>query len=137
MESSPGNARKREIEAQIAGMPDEPEDGWKNWVVALPPDQLSRILAKARALLLEPPDPDSDDDFAIPLDGVAFAFQVLEQEQDDSVFDLLYIELIDGPMPGSNYQAAELRISIEEANEIASEEGFKYRFVAAQNWGKT
>jgi hypothetical protein len=49
--------------------------------------------------------------------------------EDPDVMDALNIVVIEGDCPGSSYFAAELRISPEEANEIAEANGWEIRFV--------
>ncbi|MBM9536193.1 hypothetical protein [Desulfobulbus alkaliphilus] len=42
----------------------------------------------------------------------------------------LGVVIIEGSCPGSSYFAAELRISIDEANRIAEQNGYALRFIA-------
>ena len=49
--------------------------------------------------------------------------------EDPDVMDALNILVIEGDCPGSSYFAAELRMSPEEANEIAEAHGWEIRFV--------
>lgn len=43
--------------------------------------------------------------------------------------DALNIVVIDGCCPGSTYYAAELRMDLDEANRLATEQGWPVRFV--------
>ena len=49
--------------------------------------------------------------------------------EDPDVMDALNILVIEGDCPGSSYFAAELRMSPEEANEIAEVHGWEIRFI--------
>lgn len=59
--------------------------------------------------------------------GAAYDHFMLE---DSEVMEALGIVVIEGECPGSSYFAAELRIPIEDANEIAQARGWEIRFVA-------
>jgi hypothetical protein len=50
--------------------------------------------------------------------------------EDPEVMETLGIVVIEGECPGSSYFAAELHISIEDANQIAAARGWEIRFVA-------
>lgn len=67
----------------------------------------------------------------IPLSSHAAAFRLFsgggEYEQSE-IAELLNIEVVEGKHFMSTYYAAELRISVDEANEIAQEHDIPMRF---------
>ena len=70
-----------------------------------------------------------------PLNGYDAAFKLF-LEGDDSydiepneIADALKISVIEGEHPGSTYYAAELTMSIDEANQLAKDNNYPIRFV--------
>ena len=120
--------RRKALEKKLSAMEGDDDDVWRAWIKSLSEAEVRSLLAELQRWLEKAPDPDSDQ-LDRPLDGIAFAFEILEQESGE-VLDLFEIELIDGPMPGSNFQAARLGITAEEASSLAATHGLPYVFVA-------
>ena len=120
--------RRKALEKKLSAMEGDDDDVWRAWIESLSEAEVGSLLAELQRWLEKAPDPDSDQ-LDRPLDGIAFAFEILEQESGE-VLDLFEIELIDGPMPGSNFQAARLGITAEEASSLAATHGLPYVFVA-------
>ena len=120
--------RRNALEKKLSAMEGDDDDVWRAWIKSLSEAEVGSLLAELQRWLEEAPDPDSDQ-LDRPLDGIAFAFQLMDQESGE-VLDLFEIELIDGPMPGSNFQGARLGITAEKASSIAAAHGLPYVFVA-------
>lgn len=69
--------------------------------------------------------------FTIPSSGQEYALDFFENYAGDDVLEEIGIDIVEGDHPGSNYFAAELYVSIEEANEKAVAAGIPVRFKAA------
>ena len=55
-----------------------------------------------------------------------------DEFEPNEVIELLGIEIVEGEYPGSSYYAAELSMSIDEANKIAEQNKVAIRFVPAK-----
>ena len=77
-------------------------------------------------------------DIRTPLSGSSAAYRLFngddycDEFEPDEVIELLGIEIVEGEHPGSSYYAAELSISIDEANKIAEQKKVAIRFVPAK-----
>jgi len=113
-------------------MPEEPEEGWTNWVLGIDKKTFSSLRERIKIWLSEEPDLIFEEDYIYYTkfnDGAVFAF--FEGEPGD-VLDALGVEIFDGPYPGNNSRGAELCRPIEEANAIAERMGLDYRFKEAK-----
>ena len=126
-------ARRIALDQKLLAMEGDDDPVWRAWIKSLSKAEIGGLLADLERWLEEAPDPDSDQ-LDRPLDGIAFAFEIMEQES-DKVLDLFELELIDGPMPGSNFQAARLGITAEQASSLAATRGLPYVFVAVAEGG--
>ncbi len=113
-------------------MPEEPEDGWTNWVLGIDKKTFSTLRKRIKIWMSEEPYLLFEEDYIYYTkfnDGAVFDF--FEGEPGD-VLDALGVNIIDGPYPGNNYRGAKLRRPIEEANAIAERMGLDYRFTEAK-----
>ena len=113
-------------------MPEEPEEGWTNWVLGIDKKTFSSLRERIKIWLSEEPDLIFEEDYIYYTkfnDGAVFDF--FEGEPGE-VLDALGVEIFDGPYPGNNSRGAELCRPIEEANAIAERMGLDYRFKEAK-----
>lgn len=108
----------------------EPEDrdfGWITWLKESPNEARGPIYAEVERYLAE--EVDCDDAEHLPnsanAQGLAYRFF---QDEDWELLDKLGIVIVEGDSPGSSYYAAELRIPVAEANQIAKDLGVPYLF---------
>ena len=105
------------------------EDDWQDWARSCSPAERTELDQVLNELLHDEPDWQSEWEwFGKSGDGQSAAYQYLLQ-QDEDVLEDLGVAIIEGEHPGSSYFTAELRIPVEEANEIAEENGWTIRFV--------
>ena len=117
---------------------DYDEEGVSEYIKKLSDKEFQSFSEKFKAWL--DGEPDYHDDFetapynhemTIPLSGHAAAFRLFsgggEYEQSE-IAELLNIEVVEGEHFMSTYYAAELRISVDEANEIAQKHDIPMRF---------
>ena len=119
------------LKARLAAMPEEPEDGAKDWLLKVDNGYFkSNIVERIRNWYAEPPNWGWEDDYLpVKATGQGAAFEYF-QDMDQESLDLLGVEVIEGDVPGSSYFAAELHCDIEEANAAAEAAGLPERFVA-------
>jgi hypothetical protein len=99
------------------------------WFRGLQGQRRNEVHAELDAWLRDEPDWNWEDDY-LPdrATGQGAAFEYFN-EAESEVRKALKIRVIEGDRPGSNYIAAELHMSVEEANAIAEENGWTIRFV--------
>ena len=128
-ESSTLNYRLQNIyESELEDEPEDPDQGWLTWLEESPDEARELIYAEVESYLAEAPDyseewgrlPDSAN-----AQGAAYQFF---HREDWDLLDQLGIVIVDGEHPGSSYFAAELRIPVAEANQIAKDLDVSYRF---------
>jgi len=122
-------ARRAQLERLVKLLKDE-DNGWKRWVKDAGNDELPRFHAVIEKWLSEPVDSNDlewlPDDFG----GQGNALSFFQHTAAD-VADELGVVIVEGEHPGSTYYAAELRNSIEDANQAAERLGLPFRFRTA------
>ena len=105
------------------------ETDWPAWFRGLQGQRRDEVHAALDAWLREEPDWGWEEDY-LPdrATGPGAAFEYFS-DADSEVRKALRIRVIEGDRPGSNYIAAELHMTVEEANAIAEENGWAIRFV--------
>jgi hypothetical protein len=100
---------------------------WRQWVATLSTDQQEVLIQDAAKWVSGPPD---DYDWeAATFSGNTGEGWALNYFRDEFPYcDELDIAIIEGECPGSSYYAAELQISVEDANERAKALGIPIRF---------
>ena len=108
--------------------PDEPEDCTEKWLLSLDDNNIKKLIESCNDWLESEPDYSNGeaDYFHFPSNGQAFAFQYFYAESE--LQELFSIYIIEGDHPGSNYFAAEIEISADEANRIAAKENINIKF---------
>jgi hypothetical protein len=116
-------------EPDLDAIKDRVEESWAEWVKSARGADKTAIEAAIDDWLDEKPDWSNEWE-VIYKNGTAqgAAYDHFLREDPD-VMDALGIQVIEGDCPGSSYFAAELRISPEEANQIAEANGWDIRFV--------
>ena len=120
---------------------DSDVDEITRFIDSLSPENLNLLTARVVKWFKSSPDTELEHDennheIMVPLGGQSAAFRLFENggEIEDlaanEIADALGIIVIEGEMPGSTYYAAELTISVDDANKRAEEAGFPIRFVA-------
>lgn len=102
-------------------------DDWKSWLKAAPDEVIGDVVDHANAWLEEFP---GETDWEIAnRRGYTNQGSALTFFRDDFEFnDLFNIVIVEGDHPGSSYYAAELHMHVEDANQLAVEEGIPVRF---------
>jgi hypothetical protein len=112
---------------RLLTLPEEPEDGWKDWVLKMDEQAFDRLTDSIMAWFDAEPDWTYEEDY-IPdratAQGAALAYFNDERE----LCQQLGIKIVDGEYPGSSYYAAELRGTVEAANAAAESAGLAIRF---------
>lgn len=102
---------------------------WEEWLANADENTSDRLIAAVNDWINDLPD-ESDYERA-DLSGYSGRGSALRFFRDEcEVNDLLDIVVVEGDCPGSSYFAAELRMSIEDANQRAADEGIPIRFAA-------
>lgn len=117
-------------EVHLEGIPDDPEYGWLTWLETSPEEASGPLYAEVEQFLDESPDFCNDWEYlpdTANAQGAAYQY-FLSEDQD--VMERLGVVIVEGECPGSSYYAAELRMPVDEANQIAEELGIAYRFRA-------
>lgn len=111
----------------LAALEADPDDGWRDWVEIEGSKGVDRFQAAIEDWLGEPADYSQSESFPINhgSQGQAKAFF---ERMDWETLKALGVVIVEGDHPGSTYYAAELKNSIEEANEVAEELGLPFRF---------
>lgn len=127
-----GGRKADQLTKRFASMPEEPEDGIEDWLLAMTATEYKkRIVPSVRKWLAEEPDWQEEADYMADdatARGAALAYW---RDVDDAVLELLGIEIVEGEHPGSSYWAAELTKSIDATNEAAEEAGIDVHFIRA------
>ncbi len=121
--------RTAALKARLKAMPEEPEEGVKDWLLALTVNEFEeRIVPEIEKWFASPPNWNWEDDH-LPRDGTAQG-AALEffQNMDGDALDALGVTIVEGEHPGSTYYAAELTGDVEVANKAATEAGIAVRF---------
>jgi hypothetical protein len=106
------------------------ESGWEDWLESCSPEERTELDRVLNECLADSPDWSGYEGELLYTGATAQggAYQYFLQRDIDEL-DALGVVIIEGEHPGSSYFAAELRIPVEEANEIADENGWTIRFV--------
>jgi len=121
--------RVEALTARLDSMPEEPEEGAKDWLLALTTVEFERLVVpQIEGWFSEEPNWNYEDDY-IPR-GATSQGAALEffESMDGDELDLLGVEIIEGDHPGSTYYAAELRGDVDAANKVAINAGMPVRF---------
>lgn len=129
----------RELEKQLAAMPEEPCDGLRDWLQRFESAQFQTILVpKIQAWLAEAPRPD-ESDFAQAASGHTAAFYFFQDQFEEDFAphspEDIGVEVIEGLHPGSDFCAAFLRIPIAQANAKATALGIPIRLRSLNDQG--
>jgi len=106
---------------------DEYEDPWMDWVELEGAEGVSKFKALIDKWLNEPIDWGQSEWFPLRSGSQGRAFGFF-QDQPHELLNALGIVLIEGEHPGSTYYAAELRESLDHANESAKQLKLPFRF---------
>ena len=102
-------------------------EDWRSWLKAAPDDVIDEVVDHANAWLEEFPG-ETDWENA-NLRGYTDQGSALTYFRDDFEFnDLFNIVIVEGDHPGSSYYAAELHMDVDDANQLAADEGIPVRF---------
>lgn len=122
----------RELEKQLAAMPEEPCDGLTDWLHCLDSTKFETVLVpKIHAWLAQPQEAD-ESEFADGASGQGMALRYFRDS-----FDMKFapaspedigVEVVEGLHPGSDFCAAILRVPIGQANAAASKLGIPIQF---------
>ena len=106
------------------------ESGWEDWLESCIPEERVDLDHLLNDRLGESPDWSGYEGELLYTGATAQggAYQYFLQRDYDEL-DALGVVIIEGDHPGSSYFAAELRIPVEDANQIAEENGWTIRFV--------
>lgn len=105
-----------------------PDGGWRQWIEYGGDSTLEPFLQRVRDWLNEKVNWCESDYFDTVWNGQAAAFSEFE-DLPQAILKALGVRILDGDMPGSNYQAVELRKDLEAANQAAEVLGLDFRFV--------
>ncbi len=106
------------------------EGGWEEWFNRAKGDDRIAINAQIEEWLDQEPDWANEWEYFYKTGNAQGAAYDHFLREDPDVMDALSVVLIEGDCPGSSYFAAELHMSLEEANEVAEANGWQIRFVA-------
>jgi hypothetical protein len=128
---SSGVFKKRTValKARIKAMPEEPEEGALDWLLALTSSEFeARVVPEIEKWFDSPPNWNWEDDH-LPKNGTAQG-AALEffQGMDGDTLDILGVEIVEGEHPGSSYYAAELNGNLDRANKAAADAEIPVRF---------
>lgn len=121
--------RVEALTERLEAMPEEPDDGAREWLLALTTEEFERLVVpEIEKWFSDEPNWNYEDDY-IPR-GATSQGAALEffESMDGHELDALGVELIYGEHPGSTYYAAELRGDIVAANKVAIKGGIPVRF---------
>ena len=126
-----GALKKRTValKARIKAMPEDPEEGVLDWLLALTSSEFeARVVPEIEKWFESPPDWNWEDDH-LPKDATAQG-AALEffQGMDEATLDILGVEIVEGEHPGGSYYAAELNGNLDRANKAAVDAGIPVRF---------
>jgi hypothetical protein len=130
MDEAPSPAMRRRIKKRLAKLPDDPDSGWMTWL-EVEPRQARAEFADAIAEFLDaPPDWGNEYEFLPDYANAQGAAYRYFDGQDQALLEALGVVIVEGDCPGSSYFAAELRVSVEEANCAAQAADIPIRFKA-------
>lgn len=127
-ESGPSAAAGRAAKKRLARLPDDPDYGWQVWLKVEQEKAWVRLRPEIEQFLEEAPDWSELEHLPESANAQGAAFLYFRDCEDPGVLDQLGIIIIEGDCPGSTYFAAELTIPVDEANRIARENDYPYRF---------
>jgi hypothetical protein len=112
--------------------PEEPEEGVDAWVRGLDPLAFVNLRQTVHEWLADEPNyvNEEDEHFRIPASGDDYAFNFFHDHFPGDPEALLGVIVVEGDRPGSTYYAAELTVSVADANRRAEEAGIPIRFTA-------
>ena len=111
-----------------------PQEGWRHWIEYTGETALEGFLQHVRDWLEEDIDWSEIEYFDADWNGQAAAL-VYFDDVPALILRAVGIKIVDGDVPGSNYQAVVLRKGVERANEAARklDLGFRFEALAAAN----
>jgi hypothetical protein len=121
--------RSAALKARLKAMPEEPEEGAEDWLLALTSSEFEkRVIPEIEQWFASPPNWNWEDDH-LPRDGTAQG-AALEffQNMDGDALDAIGVTIVEGEHPGSTYYAAELAGEVDTANKAAAAAGIAVRF---------
>jgi len=121
--------RTAALKARLKAMPEEPENGVEDWLLALTAGEFEeRIVPEIEKWFASPPNWNWEDDH-LPRNGTAQG-AALEffQNMDGDALDALGVTIVEGEHPGSTYYAAELTCDVSAANKAAAAAAIPVRF---------
>lgn len=129
-EEDPDLVKIKSLEAMLALMPEEPDDGLKDWLEQVDSETFNDIIVpQLKSWFSEPPDRTWEDGYLPELGTAQSAALYFFRDMDQVSKSMLGVTVVEGQHPGSSYYAAELRISISKANAAAKKSGIPVRFV--------
>jgi hypothetical protein len=130
LEEAPTAALRRTLKKRLAKLLDDPDTGWMTWLEVEPEKAQAEFADIIADYLNEPPDWGNEFEWmpdSATAQGEAYRyFSMTDQDQ----LETLGVIIVEGDCPGSSYFAAELRLSVEEANCAAQAADIPIRFKA-------
>jgi hypothetical protein len=120
-----GAERRRLLALQAVIL--DANDGWQDWVRLEGLPGLPRFKRLLKAWLAEDVNWDQMEFWPRGWSSQGKALQFFQQ-MDGDIVDDLGVVIVEGDHPGSTYYAAELRATIEDANDVAHRLGLPFRF---------
>lgn len=111
----------------LAQMLGDDNDGWKDWCRSCGPDGLPRLTKIIEDWLADPVDWGEQEWFPRGWSGQGKALAFFQSTAAE-VADELGVVIVEGEHPGSTYFAAELRVDVDDANEVATRLRLPFRF---------
>jgi len=127
-ESDSSATARRAAKKRLARLPDDPDYGWQVWLEVEQEKAWVKLRPEIEEFLKEAPDWSESENLPESANAQGAAFLYFRDCEDPEVLDQLGIVVIEGDRPGSTYFAAELTIPVDEANRIARENDYPYRF---------
>ena len=125
--------RVEALTERLDAMPEEPDDGAREWLLALTTEEFERLVVPViEKWFTGEPNWNYEDDYiprSATSQGAAMEFF---ESMDGDELDLLGVEIIEGDHPGSTYYAAELRGDVDAANKVAIKAEIPVRFKKAR-----
>lgn len=113
--------KRAKLEATLAAMPVEPEEGFREWLESQPRKRLRPVIREVRAWLKEEPTWSEEEDHIPPhTTGQGAALKFFQGMKSDDL-EALGVKIVEGEHPGSTYYAAELTGNLKSANLAAIE----------------
>lgn len=128
---SSGKLKKRTgaLKARIKAMPEEPEEGAEDWLLALTFSEFEdRVVPEIDDWFNSPPDWNFEDDHLSRNGTAQDAALEFFQSMNGETLDIVGVKIVEGEHPGSTYYAAELAGDIDLANKAAADAGIPVRF---------